>query len=82
MPGAMLVMVTEACFAQPREWVIRVLGVGFSTGGWWCCVCGGLGVCGVGWGCVGGGCGVGFSFAAAHGLPGFPGRGCGCVVVV
>ena len=30
----------------------------------------------------GGGCGVGFSFAAAHGLPGFPGRGCGCVVVV
>ena len=59
------------------------LGFGwFSTRRWWCCVCWGLGVCGVGWGCVGGGCGVGFSFAAAHGLPGFPGRGCGCVVVV
>ena len=30
-------------------------------------------------GCVGGGCGVGFSLAAAHGLPGCPGLGCGCV---
>lgn len=63
-------------------WLVWGCGVGFSTRRWWCCVCWGFGVCGVGWGCVVVGCGVGFSFAAAHGLPGLPGGGCGCVVVV
>ena len=56
--------------------------VGCDTPWEWLCLLGFGGYmvgCDTPVGCVGGGCGVGFSLAAAHGLPGCPGLGCGCV---